>query len=83
MRARIVCGGANNQLATAGDEAQLASRNITFISDYLAGTGGIIDFHQESIDDSPASVKGLSRSLGRVRSISCGVHKIPDIRQLR
>jgi len=56
LRARIVCGGANNQLAAARHDVELASRNITFIPDYLAGAGGVIDFHQESIDDSPEAV---------------------------
>ena len=56
LKARIVCGGANNQLATPGHAAAIAARGIVYIPDYLAGAGGLIDFHQESIDDSPDAV---------------------------
>jgi leucine dehydrogenase len=64
LRTRIVCGGANNQLATAVAGVELASRNITFIPDYLAGAGGVIDFHQESIDDCPEAVMGAVEIIG-------------------
>jgi leucine dehydrogenase len=59
LRARIVCGGANNQLAEARHAAALASREILFVPDYIANAGGVIDFHQERIgDDAPDAVLG-------------------------
>src|SRR6516162_10109224 len=56
LRCRIVCGGANNQLAEVRHDAALAVRGIVFVPDYLANAGGVIDFHQETIDDRPDAV---------------------------
>lgn len=42
MRARIVCGGANNQLSTPEDDARLLARDITYCPDYLVNAGGIV-----------------------------------------
>jgi leucine dehydrogenase len=57
LRAKIVCGGANNQLAEARHDAALAARGILFVPDYLANAGGVIDFHQERTgDDAPDAV---------------------------
>ena len=47
LRCRLVCGGANNQLAAATHDDALAARGITFLPDYLANAGGVIDFYQE------------------------------------
>jgi leucine dehydrogenase len=59
LGARIVCGGANNQLAAARHGAALARREILFVPDYIANAGGVIDFHQERIgDDAPDVVLG-------------------------
>jgi leucine dehydrogenase len=70
LRAKIVCGGANNQLAAAGDDARLAARGILYVPDYLANAGGVIDFHQETIDDRPEAVL---REVGRIREIALRV----------
>jgi valine dehydrogenase (NAD+) len=42
LHARIVCGGANNQLAEASVAEQLAERGITYVPDFIANAGGII-----------------------------------------
>ena len=42
IRARLVCGAANNQLATAGDGDRLAARDILYAPDYLVNAGGLI-----------------------------------------
>jgi leucine dehydrogenase len=42
IRAAIVCGAANNQLAVAGDDARLAARGILYAPDYLVNAGGLI-----------------------------------------
>jgi leucine dehydrogenase len=70
LKAKLVCGGANNQLAEQRHDAALAARGICYLPDYLANAGGVIDFHQESIDDSPAAV--LS-AVGRIGGIAAGV----------
>ncbi|EHR62541.1 Glu/Leu/Phe/Val family dehydrogenase [Saccharomonospora cyanea] len=42
LRARIVCGAANNQLAHPGVEKLLDERRILFAPDYLVNSGGVI-----------------------------------------
>jgi leucine dehydrogenase len=71
LGARIVCGGANNQLAEARHAAALARRGILFVPDYIANAGGVIDFHQERIgDDSPQAVLA---AVARLREITTDV----------
>lgn len=67
---RLVVGGANNQLAEPGHDAALAARGIAYVPDYLANAGGVIDFYQESIDDSPRAVLA---SVERIRGITTTV----------
>ncbi|MEY2472175.1 MAG: valine dehydrogenase [Actinomycetota bacterium] len=47
LQARIVCGGANNQLADPTVGAQLAERGITYVPDFVANAGGIIQVGAE------------------------------------
>ena len=56
LRTKLVVGGANNQLALARHDAMLAGRGILYVPDYIANAGGVIDFHQEQIDDRPEAV---------------------------
>lgn len=70
LACRVVCGGANNQLAEARHDALLASRGIVFVPDYLANAGGVIDFHQERIDDRPDAVL---HAVERIRGITAEV----------
>ncbi len=42
INAKVICGGANNQLAHAGIAKELVNRNITFVPDFVASSGGII-----------------------------------------
>lgn len=50
LRARIVCGAANNQLAAPEVEAALADRNILYTPDYVANAGGLIQVASELLD---------------------------------
>jgi leucine dehydrogenase len=56
LAARLIVGGANNQLALPRHDAMLAERRILYVPDYIANAGGVIDFHQEQIDDRPEAV---------------------------
>ncbi|SEG73291.1 valine dehydrogenase (NAD+) [Thermomonospora echinospora] len=47
LRARIVCGGANNQLAHPGVEKRLADRGILYAPDYVVNAGGVIQVADE------------------------------------
>ena len=47
LTARVICGGANNQLAHPGIEKQLADRGIVYAPDYLVNAGGVIQVADE------------------------------------
>ncbi len=47
LRARAVCGGANNQLAHAGIEKMLEDRGILYAPDYCVNAGGLIQVADE------------------------------------
>ena len=66
LRCRVVCGGANNRLAEARHDAALAARGIVFVPDYVANAGGVIDFHQETIDDQPDAVLAAVARIGAI-----------------
>jgi leucine dehydrogenase len=66
LKARLVCGGANNQLLEARHDAMLARRDIAYVPDYLANAGGVIDFYQETVDDRPEAVMASVERIGRI-----------------
>lgn len=43
LRARVVCGAANNQLAEPRHDAMLHARGVLYTPDYVANAGGIIN----------------------------------------
>jgi valine dehydrogenase (NAD+) len=47
LSARIICGGANNQLAHPGVDKLLADRGIVYAPDYLVNAGGVIQVADE------------------------------------
>lgn len=47
LKAKIVAGAANNQLATEADGARLADRDILYAPDYVINAGGIINVAHE------------------------------------
>ena len=47
LACRIVCGAANNQLATPEDGDRLAAAGITYVPDYVANAGGVINIAEE------------------------------------
>ncbi len=47
IEAEVVCGGANNQLATGGDARRLADRGILYAPDYVVNAGGLIGVADE------------------------------------
>ncbi len=51
LRARIIAGGANNQLATAADGDALAARGIVYVPDYVLNAGGVIAVAYEYLGD--------------------------------
>ena len=47
IRARIIAGAANNQLATPADGQRLLDHGLLYAPDYVINAGGIIDIHYE------------------------------------
>ena len=47
LQARLICGAANNQLATPGIAARLHRRGIVYLPDYVVNAGGIISVASE------------------------------------
>lgn len=47
LRAKIVCGGANNQLAHPGVEKYLDERGILYAPDYVVNAGGVVQVADE------------------------------------
>lgn len=56
INARIVVGGANNQLRRARHGIELHRRGILYVPDYIANAGGLIDVAMEGPDYDPVSV---------------------------
>jgi valine dehydrogenase (NAD+) len=47
LRARVICGGANNQLAHPGIEKLLTDHGIVYAPDYVVNAGGVIQVADE------------------------------------
>ncbi|WP_239331378.1 Glu/Leu/Phe/Val dehydrogenase dimerization domain-containing protein [Frankia sp. CiP3] len=47
LRARVVCGGANNQLAEAGVDQLLAAAGVLYAPDFVVNAGGLIQAADE------------------------------------
>jgi len=60
LRAEVVCGAANNQLAAPGVGALLAERGILYTPDYVANAGGLIQVASELL--------GFDLAAARVRA---------------
>jgi leucine dehydrogenase len=70
LRAKIVCGGANNQLASPEIAGLLIERGITYAPDYVVNAGGIINVSAEYLGEDEAHVAGRVAKIGpRVSAI--------------
>ncbi|GAB2821107.1 Glu/Leu/Phe/Val dehydrogenase dimerization domain-containing protein [Actinocorallia aurea] len=76
LRAVIVCGGANNQLAHPGIEKALASRNILYAPDYVVNAGGVIqvadEVHGFSMERARARAEKIFDTTGRIFALADG-----------
>ena len=64
LKANIVAGAANNQLATEEDGARLADRDILYAPDYVINAGGIINVAREYYGGS--SEEEVRAEIGRI-----------------
>jgi len=70
LGAPVVCGGANNQLATPEDGARLLARGARYAPDYVVNAGGIINVMAEYLKEPQTVVEARVRAIaGRVRLI--------------
>jgi leucine dehydrogenase len=65
LGAGIVCGAANNQLATAEDDLRLARRGVLYCPDYLVNAGGLISVARRPLGLSPEAVEAKLAALPR------------------
>jgi len=74
LRAKIVCGAANNQLEEDGDAARLTERGLLYAPDYLANGGGLINLALELVgyDEGLARtrVEGIYQTMKSVIALS-------------
>lgn len=70
LKARVIVGGANNQLATPDDDLRLRAAGITYCPDFLANAGGIVNLHYQRSTWSPARlsthIEGLAETFREV-----------------
>jgi glutamate dehydrogenase/leucine dehydrogenase len=82
IRARIVCGAANNQLLDEPrDSAALMARGITYVPDYVANRMGIVSCANEqygSLPDDPAIARHYGREWDWEWSIFAVTHRVID-----
>lgn len=76
LRAGVVCGGANNQLATPKDAERLHDQGILYAPDFVVNAGGVISVADELHPDGhlPARARGrlevIPETLRRVIELS-------------
>lgn len=63
LTAKVVCGGANNQLGTERHGELLLERGILYAPDYVVNAGGIINVSAEYLGESADQVQGRVRQI--------------------
>ena len=74
LRAKIVCGGANNQLAHPGVEKALADHGVLYAPDYVVNAGGVIqvadELHGFSFERARAKAERIFDTTSRVFTLA-------------
>jgi leucine dehydrogenase len=86
LQAPVVCGGANNQLATSEDGLRLAARGVVYAPDYVVNAGGIINVVAEYLGEPHDQVEGRVRAIGerlgallaQAKAEGCPPHELAD-----
>jgi leucine dehydrogenase len=84
IRAKAVCGAANNQLALPEDGLALAQRGILYAPDYVANAGGIINvayevggnYDQKAVE---AHIARIPVTLGQIFDEAAAKKLTPDV----
>ena len=88
LRAEIVCGSANNQLADDSLAEVLAGRGVLYAPDFIANAGGLINVYREIKGYSPEHAlelaEGIEQTVGQVLSVASrrGVSPLAAARKL-
>ena len=70
LKARVIAGAANNQLATEADDERIRGRGIIYCPDFAINAGGIVDiYHQEQGASTEARRQALASIGDRVAEI--------------
>jgi leucine dehydrogenase len=80
LRATIVCGAANNQLAEDRHAEALGARGILYVPDYVANAGGIINGAQEmgrAPADSNAAIEAIYDTVLEIVTMAAAQHITP------
>ena len=76
LQARIICGGANNQLTTPADADRLHERGVLYAPDYVVNAGGVIsvadELHPAGHDEARVRhrVEAIPRTLTRIVEVA-------------
>ncbi len=72
LKARMICGGANNQLSSPSVATTLKSRDILYVPDFMVNCGGVIqvaaEYAGESFDTAKAKVMKVFETTTNVLS---------------
>ena len=63
LKARLVCGAANNQIASDADARTLQERGVVYAPDYLVNAGGIINVAAEYLRETTDQVRSRVESI--------------------
>lgn len=75
VEAKLICGAANNQLAHPGVEQLLRRREITWVPDFVANAGGLMQVSGELRGTDRATVEAdVTGIFDRCRDIISGAH---------
>ena len=72
LRARLVCGGANNQLAHDGIADALAVKGVLYAPDFMVNCGGVIQVADELLGFD------MDRARGKVAAVHATTHEVLD-----
>lgn len=64
LKGKVVCGAANNQLASPDVANLLVERGISYAPDYVVNAGGIINVAAEYLGESESEVRGRVMEIG-------------------
>ncbi|MEU6023204.1 Glu/Leu/Phe/Val dehydrogenase dimerization domain-containing protein [Micromonospora sp. NPDC047134] len=81
IRAAVICGAANNQLATPEVEEQLAERDILWVPDFVASAGGVTigcaEYRRIPLEEVPAQVAKIFDTVTEVLGLARGQGMLP------